>query len=145
MQVYTDGGARPSNPGPGGWGVVAYDEGTITTLSGGEKHTTNNRMELTAVTKAIETFGDKKLEIITDSQYVQKGITEWIKTWKRNGWRTSARKAVKNQDMWMTLDELVSTRDVTFTWTRGHSGQQYNELADQLATEAAIKAGSTSS
>ncbi|MEJ2529206.1 MAG: ribonuclease HI [Gammaproteobacteria bacterium] len=133
VDIYTDGACR-GNPGPGGWGAVLRFRGKEKQLYGGEDETTNNRMELKAVIMALEELTrPAAVRVTTDSQYVKKGITEWIHNWKRNGWRTSAKQPVKNSDLWRELDELVSRHDVAWDWVKGHSGHQENELADTLA------------
>jgi ribonuclease HI len=133
VDIYTDGACR-GNPGPGGWGAVLRYRGKEKQLYGGEDETTNNRMELKAVIMALEELTrPAAVRVTTDSQYVKKGITEWIHNWKRNGWRTSAKQPVKNSDLWRELDELVSRHDVAWDWVKGHSGHQENELADTLA------------
>ena len=138
--AYTD-GACSGNPGPGGWGALlrAMDGGQIVKercLSGGEANTTNNRMELLAAINALETLAKPStLTIITDSQYVKNGVTGWIHGWKRNGWRTSAKKPVKNVELWQRLDEAQDRHDVTWEWVKGHAGHPENERADELARE----------
>ena len=133
VEIYTDGACR-GNPGPGGWGALLRFRGREKQLFGGEPLTTNNRMELTAVIMALEAMKKRaSIRITTDSQYVKRGITEWIMNWKRNGWKTAARKPVKNDDLWRRLDELVAGHDVQWDWVKGHSGHPENELADQLA------------
>lgn len=131
--VYTDGGCS-GNPGPGGWGAVIITGGTQVTLSGGAPKTTNNRMELTAAISALRAvrFGTMRIEMFCDSQYVKNGITEWIKTWKQNGWKTSAKKRVLNRDLWEELDCLASNLDIEWHWVKGHSGVEYNEICDEL-------------
>ncbi len=141
IEAFTD-GACAGNPGPGGWGVLIIDGGRETELCGGEPMTTNNRMELLATIKALETTtGAPLVRITTDSQYVKNGITQWIHGWKRNGWRTADRKPVKNQDLWQALDAARTGRAVEWHWVRGHDGHAENERADALArrglTEAA--------
>ena len=133
VEIYTDGACK-GNPGPGGWGAVLRYGGSEKHLYGGERETTNNRMELLAVIKALEAL-TRPVDILvtTDSQYVKKGITEWIKNWKKNGWKTAARKPVKNSDLWQRLDLLVASRSVAWAWVKGHSGHPENELADSLA------------
>ncbi|MDZ7628713.1 MAG: ribonuclease HI [Parvularculaceae bacterium] len=131
IDAYTD-GACAGNPGPGGWGVLLVEGGAERELFGGERATTNNRMEMTAAIEALRsTTGPIRLH--TDSQYVKNGITEWIKGWKRNGWRTADRKPVKNQDLWMALDAAVTGRAVDWRWIKGHAGHAGNERADALA------------
>ena len=138
--IYTDGGCS-GNPGPGGWGVVVIYNGQTRQLSGGEHHTTNNRMELMAAINALsivvntEVFKGLPVTVNIDSQYVKNGITSWIKGWKAKGWRTSDKKPVKNQDLWEKLDALNSSLNVTWNWVKGHAGVQYNEVCDQLCQE----------
>jgi len=133
VDIYTDGACR-GNPGPGGWGAVMRFKGKEKQFCGGEKETTNNRMELKAVIMALEQLNrSTAVRVTTDSKYVQQGITQWIHNWKRNGWRTSAKKPVKNSDLWRELDELVLQHDVAWAWVKGHSGHPDNELADSLA------------
>ena len=135
VRIYTDGACR-GNPGPGGWGVLLSYQGKEKELCGGESMTTNNRMELMAVIKAFEALTKKaRVQVTTDSQYVKKGISEWIKNWKRNGWKTAGRKPVKNADLWERLDALVSKNDVTWAWVKGHSGHPENERVDALANK----------
>ena len=132
--VYSDGGCDP-NPGPGGWGVVIQAEEGPVELCGGERASTNNRMELTAAISALAWFPEgASIEMRCDSQYVVKSVTEWIPGWKRRGWRT-ATGPVKNQDLMERIDELARGRDVRWTWVRGHSGEAGNERADRLATQ----------
>ena len=131
--AYTD-GACSGNPGPGGWGVLLIDGESETELKGGEAETTNNRMELMAAMKALETAADgAPVTIYTDSQYVKNGVTDWIKSWKKNGWKTAAKKPVKNRDLWEELDALANARPVTWKWVKGHAGHPENERADALA------------
>jgi len=133
VEIYTDGACK-GNPGPGGWGVVMRYRNKEKVLFGGEVETTNNRMELMAVIQALEALTRPvPVRIITDSQYVKKGITEWIYNWKRNGWRTAAKQPVKNTDLWQRLDSLVAANDVEWRWVKGHSGHPENERADTLA------------
>ena len=133
VEIYTDGACR-GNPGPGGWGVLLRYRNNEKELFGGEAHTTNNRMELMAVIQALGTLTRRvPVRITTDSQYVKKGITEWIVNWKRNGWRTAAKQPVKNADLWQQLDRLVAANDVVWDWVKGHSGHPENERADALA------------
>jgi ribonuclease HI len=142
-RVYTDGGCS-GNPGPGGWAFVIADErGVIVEKAGGAILTTNNQMELLAVIKALEYLftGDEKPEEIgihTDSQYVQKGITDWIKKWKLNGWKTADKKPVKNRELWQRLDALSSVSALNWSWVKGHAGNPLNERCDELV-QAAIK------
>ncbi len=135
--AYTD-GACSGNPGPGGWGVLQANEGDIVLkereLCGGEANTTNNRMELLAAISALETLGRATaITIVTDSQYVKNGVTSWIHGWKRNGWKTSAKKPVKNVELWQRLDAAQAGHDVTWKWVKGHAGHPENERADELA------------
>ncbi|MDC1529623.1 ribonuclease HI [Gammaproteobacteria bacterium] len=136
IRIYTDGACR-GNPGPGGWGAVLMHGDKIKKLYGGEPETTNNRMELTAVIKALECIKSNKwpLEITSDSKYVLQGITEWIEGWKRKGWRNASKKPVMNVDLWQRLDELVQPFEITWHWVKGHSGHPENEMADQLANQ----------
>jgi len=136
IRIYTDGACR-GNPGPGGWGAVLMHGDKIKKLYGGEPETTNNRMELTAVIKALECIKGNKwpLEITSDSKYVLQGITEWIEGWKRKGWRNASKKPVMNVDLWQRLDELVQPFEITWHWVKGHSGHPENEMADQLANQ----------
>lgn len=135
--IYTDGGCS-GNPGPGGWGVVILADGKDIKLSGGEKNTTNNRMELTAAITALKTvaqspdFASRPVQLFSDSQYVKNGITSWITNWKKNGWKTAAKKPVLNQDLWMELDKLNSSLSVNYNWVKGHAGIEYNEVCDSL-------------
>src|SRR5574344_10537 len=140
ITVYTDGGCH-GNPGPGGWGCVILDGIKETTLSGGEPVTTNNKMELMAAISALaavaqnKAWKGKKILVYSDSQYVKNGITSWIKSWKQNGWKTSNKKPVLNQDLWEELDELYSGLNVQWSWVKGHAGVKYNELCDQLCQQ----------
>lgn len=140
VRLFTD-GACSGNPGPGGWGVVMRWKDIEKEMSGHEEQTTNNRMELTAVIRGIEALKKpSKVEIYTDSQYVQKGVSEWLDGWKKRGWKTADRKPVKNQDLWEELDALQGRHEISYHWVRGHAGHPENERADRLAT-AAIRAG----
>jgi len=133
IQIFTDGACR-GNPGPGGWGVILRSGSHEKELYGGEQSTTNNRMELRAAIEGLAALKrPSRVTVTTDSQYVRQGITQWIEGWKRNQWRTSAKKPVKNQDLWQLLDELTSRHEVTWEWVKGHSGHPDNELADALA------------
>jgi Predicted dehydrogenases and related proteins len=137
LTIYTDGGCS-GNPGPGGWGCVILDDGKETLLSGGEKSTTNNRMELMAAISALSAaarnpdWKRRTVKVFSDSQYVKNGITSWITTWKKNGWLTSAKKPVMNRELWEELDELYSALTVEWSWVKGHAGVKYNELCDEL-------------
>lgn len=136
IEIFTDGACR-GNPGPGGWGAVLRAGAHEKKISGAEKHTTNNRMELMAVIKALESVkNSSKIAITTDSQYVKNGISLWIHGWKKNGWKTSDKKPVKNIDLWQELDTLVQSHDISWHWVRGHTGHPENELADELANIA---------
>ena len=133
VQVYADGACR-GNPGPGGWGAVLAYGGQEKELFGGEPLTTNNRMELTAVIRALEALTRRsEVDVYTDSQYVQKGISEWLPSWKKRGWKTADKKPVKNVDLWKRLEELAAGHSVRWHWVRGHAGNAGNERADQLA------------
>ncbi len=133
LKMFTDGACK-GNPGPGGWGVLLRYGDTEKELWGGEEATTNNRMELLAVIQGLSALTrPSKLTIVTDSQYVKNGMTQWIHNWKSNGWKTAARKPVKNADLWQQLDALVQQHDVNWEWVRGHSGHPENERADELA------------
>ena len=135
-EIFTDGACR-GNPGPGGWGVLLRHNGHEKTLYGAEAETTNNRMELMAAIQALESLTRPcRVRLTTDSQYVQKGIQEWLAGWKQRGWKTAARKPVKNVDLWKRLDAATSDHDITWHWVRGHSGHPENELADTLANQA---------
>lgn len=142
--VYTD-GACSGNPGRGGWGAVIIVDGKEHPMSGGEKLTTNNRMELMAAIEALEAvleerkWRTRKVCVVSDSQYVKNGIQTWIKNWKKNGWRTSNKEPVKNKDLWLELDEAVSKLDIEWHWVKGHAGNKYNEMCDRLAVEAGQK------
>ena len=131
--IYTDGACK-GNPGPGGWGAVLRYGDSAKELCGGEPNTTNNRMELMAAIEALRALQRPcDVELYTDSQYVRKGITEWLAGWKRNGWKTAAKKPVKNDDLWRRLDEEVARHRVNWHWVKGHAGNPDNELADALA------------
>ena len=131
--IYTDGACR-GNPGKGGWGVILLYKGTIKELHGGERDTTNNRMELMAAISSLEAL--KKpcvVHLYTDSKYVLDGITKWLPNWKKAGWKTAAKKPVKNEDLWQRLDLVIQTHTIDWRWVKGHSGNQGNERADALA------------
>lgn len=135
VEIYTDGACR-GNPGPGGWGVVMRSGASERELSGGELHTTNNRMELAAAIEGLKALKRRcAVTLYTDSEYLRKGITEWMVEWKRRGWRTASRKPVKNEDLWRRLDELAGGHEIHWRWVRGHTGNEGNERADQLANE----------
>lgn len=133
VEIHADGACR-GNPGPGGWGVVMRAGSKEKELWGGERLTTNNRMELTAAIRALEALRRRcHVQLYSDSQYLRNGITEWLPAWKRRGWRTADRKPVKNQDLWEQLDRLAAEHEVEWHWVRGHSGHAGNERADALA------------
>ncbi len=133
VEIFTDGGCR-GNPGIGGWGALLRYGDNEKQLYGGEQETTNNRMELTAVIRALEAMKrPTSIAITTDSVYVRNGITQWIHNWKKNGWKTSAKKPVKNADLWQELDQLCTDHEIEWHWVKGHSGHPENEIADQLA------------
>ena len=137
VRVFTDGACK-GNPGPGGWGAILRYGEHERELFGGERDTTNNRMELTAVIKALESLKRAcHIELYTDSQYVRNGITVWMRDWKRRGWKTADRKPVKNQDLWQRLDELAAGHEVHWHWVKGHAGHPENERADELANRGA--------
>jgi ribonuclease HI len=136
IDIYADGACR-GNPGPGGWGALLIMGATERELNGAEALTTNNRMELTAVIRALEALKRPvQARIYTDSEYVRRGITEWVHNWKKRGWRTADKKPVKNQDLWERLDELAAGHQLEWHWVKGHSGVPGNERVDQLANEA---------
>jgi ribonuclease HI len=137
FKIYTD-GACSGNPGPGGWGAVIIDkDNNQENISGSEKNTTNNRMELLAAIKALKKIKvNSDVVIYTDSIYVKKGITEWIAKWEKNGWKNANKKPVKNKDLWTKLDGLCKKNKVSWKWVKGHSTNEYNNLADELATQA---------
>lgn len=136
VEIFTDGACK-GNPGPGGWGALIRYNGTEKELYGGEPETTNNRMELLAAIQALETLTRPCLvKLTTDSQYVKKGITEWIDNWKARNWRTAAKKPVKNVDLWQRLDAAAARHQVSWHWVKGHAGHPENELADALANRA---------
>ncbi len=131
--IYTDGACK-GNPGPGGWGAVLRSGSHEKHLHGGAEHTTNNRMEISAVIHALKALRQaSSVELWTDSQYVQKGVTEWLEGWKKRGWKTASKEPVKNADLWQELDELLPKHQISWHWVRGHNGDPGNELADQLA------------
>ncbi|HFB66231.1 MAG TPA: ribonuclease HI [Aeromonadales bacterium] len=135
VEIFTDGACK-GNPGPGGWGAFLRYNGQQKELYGGEKNTTNNRMELTAAIKALQTLKRPcKVKLTTDSQYVRKGISEWIENWKKKNWKNSQNKPVKNVDLWQQLDEQQQRHDVSWHWVKGHSGHPENERADELANQ----------
>lgn len=138
VTIYTD-GACSGNPGPGGWGAVVMCNNLESDLHGGELTTTNNRMELTAAIKSLQALPSKStVNLHTDSQYLKDGITRWIINWKKNGWKTSDKKPVKNQDLWLQLDELMTQHIINWHWVKAHNGHEMNERADALARNAII-------
>jgi ribonuclease HI len=135
VDIFSDGACR-GNPGPGGWGALLRSSDREKELWGGEADTTNNRMELTAVIRALEALKrPSRARVFTDSQYVQKGISQWVHDWKRRDWRTADKKPVKNIDLWKRLDELAALHDVEWHWVKGHAGHPENERADRLANK----------
>ena len=136
-KIYTD-GACSGNPGSGGWGAVIFDQDNKQkNISGSEKNTTNNRMELLAAIMSLKKIKtNSEVVIFTDSIYVKNGITEWMKNWKKNGWKNSSKKPVKNKDLWVKLDKLCEANSVSWKWVKGHSTNEFNNLADELATKA---------
>ena len=136
VEIYTDGACR-GNPGPGGWAALLSFGDREKELAGAEAHTTNNRMELTAVIRALEALKRPvEARLFTDSEYVRRGITEWVIAWKARGWKTADRKPVKNQDLWEELDKLAALHKIEWRWVKGHSGVPGNERVDQLANQA---------
>ena len=133
VEIYTDGACR-GNPGPGGWGALLIAGMRRKTMHGGAEETTNNRMELTAAIEALNALnGKRKVILHTDSKYVMDGINEWMPNWKKRGWKTSAKKPVKNKDLWQALDEATSRHEIEWRWVKGHDGNPGNEEADALA------------
>ena len=137
--IYTD-GACSGNPGPGGWGAVIFNQdNNQKNISGKENDTTNNRMELMAPIMSLKKIEpNSEITIYTDSTYVKNGITEWIKRWKKNGWKGANKKPIKNKDLWIKLDNLCKNKKIIWKWVKGHSNNKYNNLADELATQAII-------
>ena len=136
IQIFTDGACK-GNPGPGGWGAILRYGTTEKEIYGASKNTTNNIMELTAVIESLKNLNKPcELIITTDSKYVKNGITEWIHNWKKNGWRTAAKKEVKNKELWIELDSLIQIHSISWDWVKGHSGHPENERADLLANVA---------
>jgi ribonuclease HI len=134
--IYTD-GACEGNPGPGGWAALLISGRHRKELAGGSSHTTNNRMELRAAIAALKALKRPcKVTLYTDSEYLQRGITEWLPKWRRNGWRTAQKSPVRNQDLWQELAALLDTHEIEWRWVQGHAGDPYNERVDQLAREA---------
>lgn len=139
VYIFTDGACK-GNPGDGGWGAILKYENNIKEIKGFSKKTTNNIMELTAVIEALKLLTRKcNIILTTDSKYVKSGITEWILNWKKNGWKTSKKKAVKNQSLWIELDKLNENHEISWQWIKGHSGHPENERADMLANEAILE------
>lgn len=139
VDIYTD-GACSGNPGPGGWGVLIEIDNENIELSGGDRETTNNRMELMAAIKALEEIDkDYEITLYTDSNYVKDGITSWISNWKKNNWKTASKKDVKNKELWMRLDEAIKDKNISWVWVKGHAGNTGNEQADYLARSALEK------
>lgn len=135
VEIYTDGACK-GNPGPGGWGALLRYDGVEKKMHGGEAHTTNNRMELFAAIKALQSLNRPcQVALYTDSQYLKKGMMEWLKGWKRNGWKNSKKEPVKNADLWLLLDELASVHQIQWHWVKGHSGHLENDLVDALANK----------
>ena len=133
ITIYTD-GACSGNPGIGGWGVVILVNKDEIFLNGGDNNTTNNKMELTAAIEALKHFEKREeITLITDSKYVKDGIESWIKNWKTNNWKTTSKKPVKNKELWIELDDLITKHNVNWEWVKGHGGNKYNEKADYLA------------
>jgi len=135
IEIYTDGACR-GNPGPGGWGALLIAGKHQKTMHGGERDTTNNRMELTAAIEALNALkGHSNVILHTDSKYVMDGINEWMPNWKQRGWKTAAKKPVKNKDLWQALDEATNRHDIDWRWVKGHDGNAGNEMADDLANQ----------
>ncbi len=140
VHIYSDGACK-GNPGAGGWGALLISGGHRKEICGGEPNTTNNRMEMLAVIRALEMLKrPSTVQVHTDSQYVQKGVSEWLSGWKKRGWRTAAGKPVKNQDLWQELDDLSQKHHIEWNWVRGHAGHPENERADALANQGVLKA-----
>lgn len=140
VEIYTDGACK-GNPGVGGWGALLRYNGNEKTIFGGEGNTTNNRMELLAVIRALEALKrSSEVKLYTDSSYVQKGMTEWLVGWKARNWRTASKKPVKNEDLWRSLDVLAGKHQIEWLWVKGHAGNEGNERADELANSGVEKA-----
>lgn len=141
VEIFTDGACK-GNPGPGGWGALMRCSGHEKELYGGAPHTTNNRMEMTAAIEALRALNQPcQITLTTDSEYLRKGITEWMAGWKRRGWKTASRQPVKNADLWQALDQLVAKHEIRWCWVKGHSGHPENERADQLANRGVEEFG----
>jgi len=139
IEIFTDGACK-GNPGPGGWGALLRFGDKEKGLCGGEAPTTNNRMELMGAIEGLRALTEPcEVKLTTDSQYVRQGITQWMHGWKKNGWKTAAKKPVKNEDLWKKLDEQVARHQVSWFWVKGHSGHRENEIADQLANDGIAK------
>ena len=139
LKIWTDGSCL-GNPGPGGWAFIATNGKDIAERNGGEANTTNNRMELTAVIKALSAAKKHdEIEIHTDSQYVKNGMEKWVRQWKNNNWKNAEKKPVKNKELWQQLDELAQQKSIKWVWVKGHAGQEMNERCDELARNAAEK------
>ena len=139
IEIYAD-GACSGNPGPGGWGFVLKKGSDVTEVFGGEINTTNNRMEMTAAIRALESIQEKlPIHLHTDSMYLKDGITQWIQKWKQNGWKTANKQDVKNKDLWQILDALCQQNDITWHWVKGHAGHPDNERADILARHGVVE------
>ncbi|MGI9236783.1 MAG: ribonuclease HI [Woeseiaceae bacterium] len=135
IEIYTDGACR-GNPGPGGWGALLIAGRRSKTMHGGEPETTNNRMELTAAIEALNALRGRRTVVLhTDSKYVMDGINEWMPNWKKRGWKTAAKKPVKNKDLWQALDDAAARHDIEWKWVKGHDGNEGNEMADELANQ----------
>lgn len=134
--IYTDGSSR-GNPGPGGWSAIVMADQQVFEIGGAAEHTTNNRMELVAAIKAIESVEENEIELYTDSEYVMKGITQWIKGWQAKGWKTAGKKTVLNQDLWQELLMVTEGKNIEWKYVAGHSGENLNERADEIATSFA--------
>lgn len=136
VEIYTDGACR-GNPGPGGWGALLRFKDTEKMLKGGERDTTNNRMELQAAISALESLSKScQIKLVTDSRYLMDGVQSWLPNWKKRGWKTASKKPVKNEDLWRKLDVLTSQHQIDWQWVKGHSGHVENELVDRLANDA---------
>ncbi|HIU65774.1 MAG TPA: ribonuclease HI [Candidatus Enterousia avicola] len=139
LKIWTDGSCL-GNPGPGGWAFIATNGKDVAERNGGEANTTNNRMELTAVIKALSAAKKHdEIEIHTDSQYVKNGMEKWVRQWKNNNWKNAEKKPVKNKELWQQLDELAQQKSIKWVWVKGHAGQEMNERCDELARNAAEK------